>query len=108
VVIGDIRREPREGGGPTFDLIAERGGRGAFVEADASRVDDIDRLVRAAVERSGRLDAMVNNAIVAGPHYPIPPKFWSTRGPGRLSHGWVVPTTSRRSPSSSPPTSAPT
>jgi NAD(P)-dependent dehydrogenase (short-subunit alcohol dehydrogenase family) len=68
VVIGDIRHEPREGGPPTLDLIVERGGSGAFVEADASRVHDIDLLVRTAVERSGRLDTMVNNAIVAGSH----------------------------------------
>jgi glucose 1-dehydrogenase len=68
VVIGDIRSEPREGGPRTMDLIAERAGSGVFVEADASRWDDIDRLVRTAVERSGRLDVMVNNAIVAGSH----------------------------------------
>jgi glucose 1-dehydrogenase len=68
VVVGDIRREPREGGRATIDLIAERGGSGAFVEGDVSRVDDIDLLVCAAVERSGRLDVMVNNAIVAGSH----------------------------------------
>jgi glucose 1-dehydrogenase len=67
VVVGDIRCEPREGGRPTIDLIADGGGRGAFVEADVSRADDIDRLVRTAVERSGRLDAIVNNAVVAGP-----------------------------------------
>jgi len=68
VVVGDIRREPREGTRPTIDLIVERGVSGAFVEADVSRADDIDRLVRTAVERNGRLDVMVNNAVVAGPH----------------------------------------
>jgi NAD(P)-dependent dehydrogenase (short-subunit alcohol dehydrogenase family) len=39
-----------------------------FVAADASRWDDIDRLVSTAIERRGRLDVMVNNAIVAGRH----------------------------------------
>ena len=68
VVIGDTRADPREGGPQTIELIAERGGSGAFVDADASRWEDIDRLVRTAVQRTGRLDVMVNNAILAGSH----------------------------------------
>jgi glucose 1-dehydrogenase len=68
VAIGDVREDPREGGRPTVELIAERGGSAVFVEADAARWDDIDRLVRTAVDRRGRLDVMVNNAIVAGPY----------------------------------------
>ena len=38
VVIGDVREDPREGGRPTVELIAEAGGSAVFVEADASRV----------------------------------------------------------------------
>ena len=68
VVVGDVRPDPREGGEPTVDLIERAGGSGVFVEADASSWDDIDRLVTTAVERRGRLDVMVNNAIVAGRH----------------------------------------
>ena len=69
VVASDVRTDPREGGAlPTVELIGERGGSGEFVPADASSWDDIDRLVQTAVSRSGRLDVMVNNAIVAGPH----------------------------------------
>jgi glucose 1-dehydrogenase len=68
VVIGDVREDPREGGRPTVQLIEEQGGSAAFLHSDAGRWDDIDRLVRAAVERRGRLDVMVCNAIVAGPH----------------------------------------
>jgi glucose 1-dehydrogenase len=66
VVIGDIRKTPREGGPPTDVLIGERAGSAVYVKADASRSDDIDRLISAAVERGGRLDVFVNNAIVAG------------------------------------------
>ena len=43
VVVGDVRAEPREGGRPTADLILEQGGRGTFVQSDASRAADIDR-----------------------------------------------------------------
>jgi glucose 1-dehydrogenase len=68
VVIGDVRESPREGGRPTTELIAEAGGSAVFLEADAGRWEDIDRLVRTAVERRGRLDVMVPNAIVAGPY----------------------------------------
>ena len=68
VVIGDVREDPREGGRPTVAMIEERGGSAVFLHADAGSWDDIDGLVRTAVERRGRLDVMVNNAIVAGRH----------------------------------------
>jgi glucose 1-dehydrogenase len=68
VVVGDVREDPREGGRSTIDLIAERGGRGTFVRADAASAGDIDLLVHTAVERTGRLDVIVPNAILAGRH----------------------------------------
>jgi glucose 1-dehydrogenase len=68
VIVADVRREPREGGEPTDALIAARGGRAVFLEADAARWADIDAVIDAAVERGGRLDVMVNNAVVAGRH----------------------------------------
>ena len=70
VVIGDVRREPLHVGGvPTDELIAEAGGVARFVECDVSRAADIDRIVEAALALGdGRLDVMVNNAMVAGPH----------------------------------------
>ena len=63
VVVGDLRREPREGGATTEELL---GDRGRFLEADASRWNDLDRLVSAAVQHGGRLDVMVNNAGISG------------------------------------------
>jgi glucose 1-dehydrogenase len=42
--------------------IAAEGGQSIGFEADASRVDDMQRLVDAAVAKFGRLDIMVNNA----------------------------------------------
>jgi glucose 1-dehydrogenase len=68
VVCADVRVDPREGGELTVDAIAGAGGSAEYIHADASRWDDIDRLVTTAVTHSGRLDVMVNNAIVAGPH----------------------------------------
>jgi glucose 1-dehydrogenase len=42
--------------------IEAAGGRAVGVDADVSKVDDVAKLVRAAVESFGRLDAFVNNA----------------------------------------------
>src|SRR5262245_16098196 len=63
VFVGAVLRVPREGGIPTADRLGERG---VVIEADASRWDDVDRLVEAAVGRGGRLDVMVCNAGIAG------------------------------------------
>ena len=65
VVVGDVRRDPREGGEPVADAL---GDRGRFVDADASRAVDVGRLVEAALEHGGRLDVMVLNAGIAGRH----------------------------------------
>src|SRR5437764_6008325 len=63
VVVGDVARDPREGGVTTERLLE---GRGFHVDADVSRAEDVDRLVGTAVERYGRLDVMVCNAGIAG------------------------------------------
>jgi glucose 1-dehydrogenase len=68
VVVADVRHAPREGGEPTDELICARGGTAVFVEADVGRWEDIDAMVTAAVDRAGRLDVIVNNAVVAGRH----------------------------------------
>ena len=65
VVVGDVTREPREGGESTAALLGERG---VHLDADVSRAADVERLVATAVERFGRLDVMVANAAIAGAH----------------------------------------
>jgi glucose 1-dehydrogenase len=66
LVLGDVRRDPREGGRPTDEIASDGAGTAEFVEADVSRWTDVDRLVGTAVERHGRLDVMVNNAGISG------------------------------------------
>src|SRR5438067_2622380 len=62
-VVGDVAHDPREGGATTETMLGERG---FHVDADVSRMEDVDRLVAAAVDRYGRLDVMVCNAGIAG------------------------------------------
>src|SRR5262249_39234220 len=47
--------------------IVALGGEAHFVPADVSRAADVERLVKATLDRFGRLDCAVNNAGIAGP-----------------------------------------
>jgi glucose 1-dehydrogenase len=68
VLLADVRRDPLTGGVPTDEVIAQAGGRCEYVRADVSARADCDRLVALAVERTGSLDVLVNNAVLAGAH----------------------------------------
>jgi glucose 1-dehydrogenase len=68
VLLADIRRDPITGGEPTEDVIRSQGGRATHIDADVSSEADCDALVAAAVERTGALDLVVNNAVLAGSH----------------------------------------
>jgi glucose 1-dehydrogenase len=68
VLLADIRRDPITGGEPTEDVIRSQGGRATHIDADVSSEADCERLVAAAVERTGALDLVVNNAVLAGSH----------------------------------------
>jgi len=63
VVIADIREDPVEGGEPTVGLITQGAGTASFHRTDVGRWDQVDALIGATVERHGRLDVMVNNAM---------------------------------------------
>ena len=70
VVVGDVRRDQLHVGGTTTE---ERSGRAAAWLASSRPTcasgEDIDRMVDAALELGdGRLDVIVNNAMVAGAH----------------------------------------
>jgi NAD(P)-dependent dehydrogenase (short-subunit alcohol dehydrogenase family) len=56
-------------GDETMRLVKEAGGEGCFVAGDVRLATDVERIVRAAVDRFGRLDILINNASV-GYSYP--------------------------------------
>ena len=68
VLLADLRRDPITGGEPTEEVIRARGGSAEYVQADVSDPDQCQRLVDTAVERTGSLDLVVNNAVLAGAH----------------------------------------
>lgn len=62
IVVADIREEPRDGGTPTHELVADEYGVDAtFVECDVSEKTDLEAAAEAA-EDLGGIDVWVNNA----------------------------------------------
>jgi NAD(P)-dependent dehydrogenase (short-subunit alcohol dehydrogenase family) len=59
VVVAEIN--PNRGNS-TFQTIRKQGGEGIFVPTDVSSEDQVKGLVKAAIERYGRIDILVNNA----------------------------------------------
>ena len=59
-----------EGGEETVQQIKENGGEAIFVEADISQAADAQKMVKAAIDKYGRLDILYNNAGIEGPLAP--------------------------------------
>jgi NAD(P)-dependent dehydrogenase (short-subunit alcohol dehydrogenase family) len=55
----------------TVALVQRAGGRALAVTCDASREDDVERMVAAGVEAFGRITTLINNAGDGGPTRPI-------------------------------------
>lgn len=68
VVVSDINAEAGEA---TAEAIRQEGGEASFVRTDVSQSSDAEAVVRAAVERYGRLDCAVNNAAVTPDTHPL-------------------------------------
>jgi NAD(P)-dependent dehydrogenase (short-subunit alcohol dehydrogenase family) len=64
VIVSDI---DRENGQKVVDQIKSDGGEAFFVEADASKAEDHEKLVKKSVEKYGSLHIAVNNAGIGGP-----------------------------------------
>ena len=68
VVVSDVREELTEGGFEedpdltTVEAIEKDGGEAIYVGCDVTKQDQVRDLVKAAVDRFGRLDILVNNA----------------------------------------------
>ena len=69
VVVCDLIRAPiwaPDGDRPTDDLIREAGGSAVYERTDIRKTEDVTRLLQCAVERTGRLDILVNSAATFG------------------------------------------
>lgn len=62
VVIGDIREDPMYSDRTTAKVIERKGGHANFVKCDVTNYNDVDNLVKSAVQDFGSIDIMVNNA----------------------------------------------
>lgn len=64
VVLGDVRRTPREGGESTLAVIERAGGSAVERPTDVRDEAQVAALIGCAVERFGALDVMVNDAAI--------------------------------------------
>jgi NAD(P)-dependent dehydrogenase (short-subunit alcohol dehydrogenase family) len=67
VVVADLvdkSRNPEEDV-PTVDVVKSLGSEAVFAKVDVSNSESVDDLIKATVEKWGRLDIMVNNAGIA-------------------------------------------
>lgn len=64
VVIADIAVPAGE---ETAKMIKEAGGEATFVKTDVSKAEDVQKMVKAAVNTYGKLDILYNNAAVPEP-----------------------------------------
>lgn len=61
VLVIDINTE---GGEETVQQIKDSGGEASFFRADISKADEVEAMVAAAVDRYGKLDCAINNAVL--------------------------------------------
>jgi NAD(P)-dependent dehydrogenase (short-subunit alcohol dehydrogenase family) len=64
VIVADVQIK---GAQETVDLIRQAGGEATFVEADVSKVEDMKKMIKTAVDTYGRIDILFNHAGIRGP-----------------------------------------
>ncbi len=67
IVVSDVNTS---GGEETVNLIQQAGGGAIFVRCNVAKADEVEALVRQAMDTYGRLDCAVNNAGVGGDMLP--------------------------------------
>lgn len=90
VVVCGRRQAPLD---ETIQSIREDGGEALAIQADVSRVGDVDRLVKSVLKSYGTVDILVNNAAIGGgaPIHAHDPRAWdeilsiNLRGPFLMS-----------------------
>ncbi len=78
----------------TLRQMREQGGEAVAVQADVSKEEDVDRLVKAALDAYGTVDILINNAAISGGSHvhETDPAEWdrvmavNLRGPFLTSH----------------------
>jgi 3-oxoacyl-[acyl-carrier protein] reductase len=60
-----------KGGQQTVDLIKQKGGSAIFVQADVTRANDTERMIKTTADHYGKLDILFNNAGIGMPFMPI-------------------------------------
>ncbi|SEH30990.1 glucose 1-dehydrogenase [Rhizobium sp. NFR12] len=66
VVAVDVTSDVVEGGTPVIDELAKVSERSVFLQGDISNANDVQRIVDDVAGRFGRVDILVNNAVVRG------------------------------------------
>lgn len=91
VIINDMDRDPSIGHAEEVaKLIAEAGGDVEVVLGDASDTQDMERVVKATVDRFGRLDILVNNAN-PGRRDPAASRAYLDQTEDQLYQGFYLP-----------------
>ncbi len=76
VIVSDINAKT---GNKTVDLIKKGGNEASFVQADVSKSSDVEKMIKFATDKYGRLDVLYNNAgipMAMTPVENVPEDLW--------------------------------
>jgi NAD(P)-dependent dehydrogenase (short-subunit alcohol dehydrogenase family) len=66
VIAVDVTSDVVEGGTPVIDELAKVSDKAIFMKGDISNASDVQRIVDDVADRFGRVDILINNAVVRG------------------------------------------